>query len=87
MAHERDVVLVRFAEADARVEADPLARNAGRHERVAPLAQVLAHFGDDVGVRRIVLHRLRRALHVHRAHAGARLDGHVDHLPDRLPGR
>ena len=76
-------MFVRFAEADAGVEADPLARDAGGDERIAPLAQIVAHFGDDIGVRRIVLHRLRRALHVHRAHADAGFNGQRRSLPDR----
>ena len=80
IGHERDVVLVRFAEADARIEADSLACDAGRDERVAPLAQILADFRNDVGVGRVVLHRLRRALHVHRANAGRRIDGDLHHF-------
>ena len=34
-------------------------------------SQIFENLLHDVAVRRVVLHRLRRALHVHRAHAGA----------------
>ena len=71
VGHEREVVLVRLAEADAGVEADPLAVDAGGQQGVAPLGEVVEDLRDDVAVVRIVLHRLRRALHVHRADAGA----------------
>src|SRR4029453_12682063 len=57
-SHQRDVVLVGFAEADAGIEANPLAVNSCVDERVVPLAEVLVDLSHDIGVLRIVLHRL-----------------------------
>ena len=44
VGHQREVVLVRLAEADAGVEADPLAVDAGGDQRIAPLAEVRRRF-------------------------------------------
>ena len=68
--HQRDVVLVRLPKANAGVEADARSLDAGREESVAALAEVVVNLGDDVGVGGIVLHRLRRPLHVHGTDAG-----------------
>lgn len=78
--HQGDVVLVRLPEADAGVEADSFAVDAGSEESVAALAEVVVDFGDDVGVGRVVLHRLRRPLHVHRADAGLSFASDGNHL-------
>jgi hypothetical protein len=43
-------------------------------------AQIIADFGNDVGIRRLVLHCSGRTLHVHRADAGRGFEGDVHHL-------
>ena len=82
-AQQREVVRERLAEADARVERDALARNAGRHGRLGALGQEALDLGDDVVVARIVLHRARLAEHVHQAQVGARAGDDRGHARDR----
>jgi hypothetical protein len=83
MGGEGEVVLVRFAEADAGVETDSLPLDAGLEERVAAGAEIAVDVFDHVIVRWIVLHCLRRPLHVHGAHSRAKLQGGADH--PRIP--
>jgi hypothetical protein len=78
VGHERDVVVVGFAEADAGVEADALAVDSRSKERVTSLAQKGVYFRYDIGVAWIVLHGLRRAAHVHGADAGGAGAGQLD---------
>ena len=70
-AHELEVLLDRLAEADARVEADPLLGDAGRDRERQPLLEERRDLRDDVVVARVALHRPRLALHVHQAEVGA----------------
>jgi hypothetical protein len=78
--HELAVVGVGLPEADARVEADFFEGNAGGDERIATGGEVGVDLGHDVVVAGSDLHRLRRAPHVHGAHAGARLPSHAEHI-------
>ena len=79
VGHKRGVVLVGFAEADAGIEADALAVDAGGGQGVAALAEEGVDLVHDVVVERVVLHRLRIALHVHCANACAAGYGDFDH--------
>ncbi len=67
----------RLAEADPRIEGNPLARDAGRQRGVAAFGQEGRHAGDDVVVVvvRRHLHRAGLALHVHQADADGRVGG------------
>src|SRR5207248_11531841 len=80
ISHERDVVLMRLAETDARIEADLLAIDARGNQRITALAQIFVNFSNHIAIGWIVLHRRWRALHVHRTTADARRFGHFDHL-------
>ena len=55
------IVFGRLAEADARIQRDAILLDAGGQQGVAAGAKVFEHFGDDVGVDRIVLHGAGRA--------------------------
>ena len=70
-AHELEVVRHRLAEADARVEADPLLGDALRDRERQPLLEERRDLGRDVVVARLRLHRPRLALHVHEAEVRA----------------
>src|SRR3954464_14190253 len=80
VGHEADIVLMRFAKADARIEADSLASDAGSNQRVAPLSEILMHFINDVPVLRLLLHLLRFAMHLHDAAPRAAFSSDCDHL-------
>ena len=73
------IVLVRFAKSDARIQADPVPVQTVGEQRVSALSQISENVLDDVAVPGIVLHVLRRALHVHGAHACARFPGDAQH--------
>lgn len=73
MFKQEEIVLERFSEADAGIEADRLVRNSALGERAELAGEKFAHFGDDIFVMRRELHRLRRALRVHGDNAAARL--------------
>ena len=60
-----------FAESNAGIQADSLSIDAGGKQGIATLAQIVADLGDDISIRRVVLHRLRRSLHVHQDHSSA----------------
>lgn len=77
--HERLIVGVGLAEADAGVEADPLERNAGGEEDIPTTGQVGVDFHDDVAVAGIELHRAGCALHVHRTDTSPRVASYREH--------
>ena len=79
MGQQIEIVLVGFAEADARVEADAARIDTGGHQGVATRLQIGQNFPHHVAIDRVVLHRCRRALHVHGTHAGAALGGERQH--------
>ncbi len=72
-------MLERLAEPDPRIDAELLDVDPRSHGGLDALAEEAAHLGDDVVVRRVVLHGLRLALHVHQHHAGAGLDDRREH--------
>jgi hypothetical protein len=72
-ADELEVLLDGLAEADARVEGDPLLRNAGVDGESQSFLEEGGDLGHNVVVGRILLHRTRLALHVHQAEVGAGL--------------
>ena len=72
-AHELEVVPDRLAEADPRVEADPLFGDAFGHGERESLLEKRCDLGNDVLVVRIVLHGLRLAEHVHQTEPRAAL--------------
>jgi hypothetical protein len=80
VGHQLAIVGVRLAEADAGVEANFFQRDAGREQGVAPGRKAGVDFGHHVVIPRLVLHRLRRAPHVHGTDAGAALTGDVEHV-------
>ena len=71
---------MRLAEADARVDGDPLAGDAVGLGPLDPTRQEVVDLGDDVVVVRVDLHGGRGALHVHEHDAGARLGGDAGHV-------
>ena len=83
MGHQRQIVGMGLAEADAGIEADPRLLDAGGEERVAPRCEPLVDLLNDIAVARIDLHRGGGALHVHRTDAGPRSDGQRQH--GRIP--
>ena len=78
-AQQREVVRERLAEADAGVDEDPVTGDAGRDRGVDPRTEILADLAHDVRVDRVVLHRPRRALHVHRHETGSVLGDRRQH--------
>jgi hypothetical protein len=66
-AQQREVVRERLAEADPRVELDPLLGHAGADRRLHPLGQERLDLRHHVLVARVGLHRARLAEHVHQA--------------------
>ena len=76
-ADELEVVLRRLAEADARVEADPLLRNPLRDGEREALLEERRDLRGDVVVARVLLHRPRLALHVHEAEIRAGVGDHA----------
>lgn len=79
VANELQVMLVRFAKPDSRVEADPLHINTLRHQRIASLCQVPIDILHDIVITRFDLHCQRRPLHVHGTQARTTLPGNLDH--------
>jgi len=72
------VVFDGLAEAEARVDADAFAVDAGGDQCVDALAQEVDHFPHHVGVHGLGLHVLGRALHVHHAQAAVAVDDGLD---------
>ena len=69
---ELEVLLHGLAEAEARVEADPLLRDARVDGEPEPLLEEGGDVAGDVVVHGIELHRPRLSLHVHQAQVGLR---------------
>ena len=65
VAHELDIVLEVFAEADAGVEYDAFGADAGGLAGLGTGFQVACHFAYHILVLRVVLHGFGQALHVH----------------------
>lgn len=70
---QHDVVFMGFSKSNSRIETNPGQINARRHKRISPGPEISKDVLDDVAIRRVVLHRLRRALHVHGADSASRL--------------
>lgn len=70
---QREIVGGSLAESDARVDADPLRRDAGRKACGPTAHEVVTNLDGGIRIHGIRLHRRGRALHVHQAHAGAGL--------------
>ena len=64
------VVLGRLAKTNSGVDAHPFRKYASHQTTIHLLLQKLCHFPDDVTVRRILLHCLRRPLNMHQANPG-----------------
>ena len=86
-AHELEVVLDRLAEADAGVEADALLGDALRDRECEALLEERGDLGGDVVVVRFLLHRARRALHVHEAEVRVRVCDDARRAPGRRAAR
>ena len=69
MAHQQGVVFQRFTEAETRIQNQTLPRNPGRHTHFDAAVQISRHFRHHIVIARIILHRLRQALHMHQADA------------------
>ena len=68
----------RLAEPDAGIDEDRAARDTSRDRGFHARPQVRTDFRDHVVVARVVLHRLRRAAHVHRDEPGTGRGNHVE---------
>jgi len=79
MCEQREVVLRRLAEPDSGIDAQRVRSDARGTCRFESFDEKIADIVDDVVVARIVLHRARFALHVHRDETGARLTDDCEH--------
>ena len=66
--HQLEVVRDAFAEAEAGIDEDLVARDAGRFGRRDPLLEPVIDLDQDVVVARVLLHRLGCALVMHQDH-------------------
>ena len=73
-AEEGEVVRSRLAEPEARIDPDLV--DAGGERRLGPFDEEGPHIGDDVVVRRVLLHRPGVAKHVHRDPGDTPIGGH-----------
>jgi hypothetical protein len=77
--HQLEVVVEVLAEADPRVDRDPLGVDPGELGRLDPLPEILMHLADDVVVLRGLLHRRRIAPHVHQDDGGIATANDLEH--------
>ena len=86
-SQQLQVVLEGLAEADPRVEPDPLLGDARRDRDLDPLGEERSDLVDDVLVGRVDLHRPRVPLHVHQDQAGAAVGAEPGDLRRRPAAR
>src|SRR5688500_17367245 len=73
-------MLVSLPEPNPRIEADPLTVDSRCEQDITALRKVRENLLDDIAIAWIILHGLRRTLHVHGAAADARADRQWDHF-------
>ena len=79
-ANQFQIVIVRLAKPDSRVEAYAGPLDSSRHKSIAPACQVTGNIGHDVVIAWINLHAEGISLHVHGTDSRSALPGNIQHL-------
>ena len=87
ISNQLNVMLVRFPKPNPRIEANLRWGNSRIEQSLLAFFQVNKNVLNHIVVLRVILHRLRSALHVHRTHAGLGSEGHVQHFWIALQSR